>query len=382
MDITWIALTIIAVLILLVMLSWPLLFRRFLRQYYADKYQPVEISQDVVEGLPVEHHLANVPWITAEKQLCQSTSLQMIAAANGVDYPRHYHDFLMGFTYGASRMPGLGFSPLGSDPEIGMQFAAPYLGLVRRYYVSQDKALFCSALRTYLAQDQPVRLALDMGTLYGEAKFIAHSVVLSGYDANGFYFYETVACPPAMSPAGQRQPGEKGQYVSEETLIKAVVRFSSELRYPWHYALTIFDMAETLEDLRPVWTRNGSILLDENKYGPKMGVRVLEELADEIIRDGVKFPFDSIRDGLELAVTVRQDNADFLRLIFAQTVDALQAGELLDLAAKNYGLALEDIQNGIGSQLDARRLAVRLRDAAAAERKTGEIFVKLGKHEE
>jgi hypothetical protein len=382
MDFTWIALFVIVALISLVMISWPLLWRRFLRQYYAEKYQPIEISQEVTEGLPVEHHLAGVPWITAEKQLCQSTSLQMIAAVNGVDYPRPYHDFLMGFTYGASRVPGMGFSPLGSDPEIDMQFAAPYLGLARLYYVSKDRAVFCSALRTFLAQDLPVRLALDMGSLYGEVKFIAHSVVLVGYDAGGFYYYETVACPPATAPAGERQPGEKGQYVSEETLLKAIERLSSTLRYPWRYALTIFEAAETLEDLRPVWARNGSLLLDENKYGPKMGVRVLEELADEIIRDGVKFPFATIRDGLDLAVTVRQDNANFLREIFAQNVDALQAAEAMDQAAKNYGLALEDMQSGIGSQIDARRLAVRLRDAAAAERKSGEIFIKLGKQEE
>lgn len=382
MDATWIAIIVIIGLVVLVMAGWPLLLRRFLRQYYAEKYLPEEIHQQAAVGLPAEHHLKNVPWITDEYPLCQSTSLQMIAAASGVDYPRPFHDFLMGFTYGASRLPGVGFSPLGSDPEVGLQVAAPFLGMARRYYVTSDRALFSSALRTFLAQDQPVRLALDMGSLYSQPKYVAHSVVISGYDTGGFYFYETVACPPSTAPAGSRPPGERGQYITEEGLLRAVERHSAELRYPWRYALTVFELAETNQDLKPVWARNGTMVLDENKYGPKMGVRVLEELADEIIRDGVKFPVETIREGLELAVVVRQANANFLRLVFAQDVEVLQAADSLETAAKNYRFGLEDLHAGISNQIDARRLATRLRDAAAAERIVGEIFIKKGQVEE
>jgi hypothetical protein len=378
MDAVWIALIAIVTLTVLIMIAWPLLLRRFLRRYYDEKYQPQELSLDAVQGLPNEHHISGVPWITSQWQLSQSTSLQMIAAYYGVDYPRPYHDFLMGATYSANRLPEMGFSPLSSDPEIGMQVAAPYLGLARRYYVSDDWSTFCAALRTFLAQDQPLRLAVDMGVLYEQPEFIAHSIVLVGYDAGGFYYYESVARPPASVEAGSRPPGEKGLAVPEAVLERAVGGMSGVLKYPWRYALTVFEPAETEQDLRPVWTRNGNTLIEENKYGPRMGARLIEDLADEIVRDGKKFQVDTIQEGIELAAFVRQENAEFLRQVFPHDVDLLEAAESLEQAARSYRQALEDIQAGIGTQIEARRLAVRLREAAAAERKTGEVFLKRG----
>lgn len=382
MDAVWIALIVIVLLIALVMIGWTRLLRRFVQRYYLEKYAPEELEPEQVQAYPKEHHLPDVPWITCSLQVCQSTSLQMIAARYGVDYPRSYHDFLMGFTYGASRMPGVGFSPFGSDPELGLSVAAPYLGLARRYYTTDDPALFCSALRSFLAQGHPLRLALDMGTLYGQTAFIAHSEVLVGYDASGFNYYETVGRPPANVQPGTRPPGECGLYVHEDRLLLAVERMSTELKYPWRYALTLFEPADTDQDLRPVWTRNGNALIEDNKYGPKMGVRVINELADEIVRDGQKFKLETIRDGVTLAAQVRQDNADFLRTVFPHETDVLEAAELMETAAKDYRLVIEDIEDGISSQIEAKRVAARLRDAAIAERKTGEIFRKRGLPEE
>lgn len=382
MDAVWIALLVIVFLIVLVIAGWPVLLRRFVKQYYVEKYAPETLQNERLEGYPAEIHLTDVPWITCELQTCQSTSLQMIAAHFGVDYPRPYHDFLMGFTYGASRMPGVGFSPFGSDPEVGIEVAAPYLGLARRYFISSEPSEYTAALRTFLSLGHPLRIALDMGTLYDHPKFIAHSVVLVGYDSNGFYYYETVARPPSQTEAGTRQPGERGIFVPDAVLLNAVERLSVELKHPWRYAVSVFEQSQTEEDLRPVWTRNGNALVEDNKYGPKMGARVIEELADEIVREGPKFNLDIIRDGMALAAEVRQDNADFLRNVFPYDADVQDAAEQLEIAAKDYRFVVDDIQDGITSQIEAKRVATRLREAAGAERKAGEIFRKRGLPEE
>jgi uncharacterized protein (DUF1778 family) len=109
-----------------------------------------------------------------------------------------------------------------------------------------------------------------------------------------------------------------------------------------------------------------------------MGARVIDELADEVVRDGHKFKLETIRAGITLAAEVRQENADFLRQVFPHDTDVLAAAEQMELAAKDYRQIMDEIEDGISSQIEAKRIATRLREAAGAERKTGEIFRKRG----
>lgn len=378
MDIAFITITIMVVLIAAVMLLWPWLLRYFLRNYYNQSYQPQEIEPGQEHEFPDEQHLLNVPWIISPWQVCQSTSLQMIAASHGINYPRSNFDFLMAFTYGASSLPDQAFSPLGTDPEIGMLTAAPYLELKRVYRVTQTPALFASSLRSTLAGGAPVRVALDQGTLYGKSGLIPHSIVVVGYDSTGFYFYEPVGLSPSPVTAGEFPPGEKGLFIKDEVLISAVEQLSRHFKYPWRYAYTYFEPAPLQEDLRPAWLLAGKAMADEIKYGPRMGSRVIEDLASRIEREGIKFDLTKAHDGIALAARLREDNAGFLRANFWMHADVLEAAGQLEHAAHNYRLVLEDIEDGIADQNEARRVALRLFDAAAAERKTGEIFLKRG----
>lgn len=378
MDILIVTAAVIVVLVVGVMVGWQVMLRVFVQRYYREKYDPQNLK--LPEGeVPPEEHLTNVPWITSPLQLCQSTSLQMIAAQNGVNLSRQHFDFLMGFTYGASSMTGTGFMPLGSDPEIGLMTAAPYVGLERRYLTTSDSQRFVQGLRAWIARGYAVRLALDMSTLYEDTpqKFIAHSVVVVGYDPQGFYFYETVAQPPADCEPGERPVGERGQFIATEKLLAAVERMSNEMKYPWRYALSIFEPREVENDLRPVWLANGRAQAEEMKYGPKMGARVIEELAAKLENGGKLYP-EEFEPGMELAVKVRADNAQFLRETFPQQVDVLEAAELLEQASKEYKNALKDTQRAQDDKTKAKRAAVRLRQAAEAERKAGEIFIKRG----
>jgi hypothetical protein len=223
----------------------------------------------------------------------------MIAAQQAIVRPRRYFDFLMAFSYGACTIPGQGgFFPGGTDPEIGLRNAAPYLGMVRRYYVTDDANLYAETLRYVLAQHYPIRLALDMGELYGADSFVAHSDVLVGYDPEGFYYYETVCLAPASCAPGERVIGDPGLYVTDAVLLDAVRRYTTRFAYPWRYAFTTFEPGPTRTDLTPVWDQLAAATLGSDPHGPKTGVAVLEDLAQRVRRWGRWIDTDAIRTGL------------------------------------------------------------------------------------
>lgn len=356
--------------------GWRLLLRGFVRRYYRQAYEPIRLAATDVSDYPAEQHLRDVPWIAADVPACQSTSLQMIAAQRGVLCSRAHIDFLMAFTYGFSAIPGTDtFFPCGIDPEVGLRDAAPYLGLRRRYYVTDDARLYVRALRSSLARGYPVRVALDMGALYGASTFIAHSEVLIGYDAAGFYLYETVGVPPATCTPGERPPGEIGIYVTEARLLRAVTSLAHRFAYPWRYSLTIFEPGPRAGDLRPVWERLASATLGGNRYGPPTGVAVLERLAGQIERQGSRYRAAAITESLESAARFRRDNARYLREQFPDETDLARAAERLEQAADGYAAALAALGGGFADQRAARRIVTALREAAAAERAAGATFV-------
>jgi len=342
------------------------------RRYYVQTYAPIRLAATDVGDYPPERHLRDVPWIATDVPACQSTSLQMIAAQHGAVRSRAEIDFLMAFTYGFSAIPGTSeFFPGGVDPEVGLRDAAPYLGLRRRYYVTDDPALYVRALRSFLARGYPVRVALDMGALYGASAVIPHSDVLIGYDATGFFLYETVCLPPATCAPGERPPGADGISVTEARLLQAVTNLARRFAYPWRYTLTIFDPGPQVDDLRPVWARLANATLGGNRYGPPTGVAVLERTAAQIERQGSRARATAITQGLETAARFRRDSARYLRERFPDEVDLAQVAARLEQAADRYAAALAAVANGIADRDEARQIATALREAAALERAAG-----------
>ena len=369
---------ILALLITGGFLGWRMLTAYFQRQYYREAYSPIELAASGAGGYPAEFHLDDVPWIATEEAFCQSNSLQMITAQRGIEEPRGYFDFLMGFTYGAFEVPGeVGFSPY-SDPETGFVVAAPYLGLVRRYHVTDDGLLYLDALRHHLSRGYPVRVGLDMAVLYGLEGPLPHSDVLVGYDEAGFYYYETV-CLPGV-PCGPRHlpPGEEGLWVSDQALLDAVLGQASMFSYPWRYSLTIFEEGPVEHDLGPIWARNGNLLVGGARYGPRQGADAIEGLAATIEERGVRVDVSAVRSGLEAAIYTRRGNAAYLRDAFAGQPDLERAADRFDRAADAYADALASLADGIASQAEAGRVAARLRDAATAEREAGHVFLARG----
>jgi hypothetical protein len=371
----WIAGGALALLAIGGLVAWRTVASAY-RQYYEGAYAPIRLAAGHIDDYPPEHHLDDIPWIAASFPVCQSTALQMIAAQHGIEQPRRYFDFLMGFTYGASEVPRYGFFPYGTDPETGMRVAAPYLGLERAYYVADDGPLYLAGLRAYLASGYAVRVPLDMAALYSKKGPTPHNEVLVGYDGEGFYYYETVCMSPASCEPGVRPPGERGMYVSDDVLLRAVHGQSRVFAYPWRYAFTVFEPTPVERDLGPVWTQNGQALVGGLYYGKRVGAVAVEGLAEQIEKQGPRFDVSRARFGLETAVQVRPDNVTYLREGFPGQPDIARAADLLHRAVDGYRAALEAIEDGIADEAEAAQIAEWLRDVAAAEREAGEILLE------
>jgi hypothetical protein len=358
--------------------GWRMLMSHFQGQYYRESYAPLQVAADHVGDYPAKYHLDGVPWIATRDSYCQANSLAMVAAQHGVEASTGHCSFLMGFTYGAVAVPGsVGINPF-TDPEPGFAVAAPYLGLVRRYYVTDDAALYLDALRYALSQGYAVRVALDVAVLYGLDEELPHSDLLVGYDEKGFTYYETVCllefpCEPCHLP-----PGEQGLWVSDQTLLGAVLAQATAFSYPWRYSLTIFEALPREDDLGPIWTRNGNLLIGGTRYGPRQGADAIDELAAVIEKRGARIDVSEVTWGLEAAVFTRRGNAAYLRGAFAGQADIERAAALFDRAAEDYEAALKGIEDGIADEAESAQVGGWLREAATAERAAGEIFLARG----
>lgn len=351
------------------------LMRLTVRWYYRNVYRPIALKAELLSDYPPTHFVTTVPWISVREALCQATALQMIAAHHGIERPRRHFDFLMGFTYGASYRRDFGFITVGTDPETGLIMAAPYLGLERRYLFTDDASLYLRALRSYLAQGYPIRVPLDMGALYGQTEALPHNEVLVGYDEGGFTYYEPVSRPPAPSQPGCLPAGAPGLYVTDARLLQAVEKESGLFSYPWRYPLVIFTSGPVHSDLTPVWEQNGQALVGGNRWGQVWGAAAIERQADEIERLGARFDPAQIELGLEVGAATRPDNATYLRERFDDQSDLQQAADHFDCAACHYQAALDTVRQGDSGSAVAANLASQLRQAAAAERAAGQIFL-------
>jgi hypothetical protein len=367
--------SVLAVLVVGGLVGWRRLVVFFQHAYYREGYAALELAAHDVGDYPPQSHLDDVPWIATQESYCQANSLAMVAAQHGIDASTGHCSFLMGFSYGAVEVPGsVAINPF-TDPEHGFAVAAPYLGLARRYYVTDDKSAYLDALRSFLSQGHAVRVALDVALLYDLEGQLPHSDLLVGYDETGFYYYETVCLPEFPCTPRHLPPGEQGLWVSDQALLDAVLGQSQVFSYPWRYSLTVFEQSEAESNLGSIWTRNGQLLMGGAQYGPRQGADAIDKLANGIEKRGSRVDASEVRWGLEAAVSSRHDNAAYLRAAFDDRADVRHAADLFDQAAGAYDQALASLEDGIADQAEASRIAAWLRSAAEAEREVGEILL-------
>jgi hypothetical protein len=185
--------------------------------------------------------------------------------------------------------------------------------------------------------------------------------------------------PEAPCDAGHRSPGEIGLYVPDEKLLDAVLAQAELLEYPWRYSLSVFEPGAWERDLKPVWVRNGQSMIGGNGYGPSQGADVIQELADEIEKRAGGLDVAEILPGLEAAIYLRRENAEYLGATFPGESDIEKAVALFEQAAGDYQLVLDVLADGLDDQNEANQAAAWLRDAAACEREVGQILVARGR---
>jgi hypothetical protein len=341
-------------------------------------YRPTTLRASGIGEYPASHRLHDVPWISTQVPVCAPTSLQMIAAQRGREVDRRRVDFLMGFSYGAGERPGAGWLPVGTDPEAGSRFAAPYLGLRRRCFVTGDASLFLAGMRHWLSAGRAVQLPVDMGVLYGWNDRIPHYEVLVGYDQASFRYYEPVCRPPLACRPGRTEAGSDGMRAPEGLLLDAVRGLSRTFEWPWPYAFSIFEPGEYRPDIARVFRRSGRALAGGPRSGMCWGAVATERLAGRLDDRSYGPETSGIRLGLEIAAFGRAENAAFLRGTWGSDANIARAAASFERAADDYLVGQQAMGDATLTGAAEAEVSMRLRDAAEAEREAGRVFLSPG----
>lgn len=345
--------------------------RGLVQAYYLAEYHAAPLAPGDLGQPPPAHRLGDVPWLAEGLAPPASGCLRMLAAQRGRLEPRSTLDFLMGTSWGASPIPGrTGFVP-GQDPEVGFQRAAPQLGFTRRYLTTDGAEDFTRALRTFLAGGRAVRVALDRAYLLERSGLEVHGVVLVGYDAEGFEYYDPVCAEPTRCQPGERPPGAPGLRVSAERLLGAAASLSLALQYPWKYQLLVLEPAALAPALEATLTANARALVGRTGDGPSVGSVLVADTARALGTHGDGVVTPELVQGLALASAVRLTDVEALEALFPGRPGLEPALAALRQASEAYGrtralLDRKELTQAVGA----------LQAAAAADRAAGDALLK------
>lgn len=341
------------------------------QQQLAGYYQHVYQAQGVPAAAsypapPPRHQLAGLPCISHRNAYCQTASLQIIDRAHASP-DIHYYNWLTGFTYGAHFQHELGsFLPYG-DPEVGLQAAAPALGLRRRYCVTNDVAAFGRFLRHLLAHGLPVRVALNGHLLLGKPGFFPHSVVVVGYDGDEVAYYET-------GNQDRYLLGHAGERAPLAALAEAAAQLQAAYHYPWRYNLTVFEPtaapapALTPAAVAAVWHGHSATLRGTRTPFSATGAQALRALAEHVqARPPAPAAWAQAQGRLAAGAYTRRDNAAFLRRHRPGHAGLAAAADHFEASAAHFAAL---------GQAPAHA-ADHLRAAAALEERIADLFAQL-----
>ena len=248
--------------------------------------------------------------------------------------------------------------------------AAPQLGLTRRYLTTDAGDDFVRALRTFLSKGRAVRVMVDQAMLLEQTGLEPRSLVLVGYDATGFEYYEPTCDDPKRCEPGERAPGTAGLPVKTERLRLAVETLALANQYPWKYQLLVLEPATQLPALEATLARNARALIGAKTAGPPSGAFAVRAVADALEKhgDGVLSP--QLVRGAKVAAQVRLDDAAALLDLFPGHGELAKGAESLEQAAAHYEAAAKALE-----VKDLTRAQQALREAASADTEAGQALV-------
>ena len=331
------------ILALCLLFAFGCIARYFQVKYFIQEYEPIQITKKEITDYPDTYFIQGLTCVSYKNAYCNTAALEMISLQHGIDKTVHYYNWLTGFTYGAGTfLPDYlaRYLPY-TDPEAGNKFAAPYLGLKRNYYVTNNKDLYVKALKSYLSQNYPLRVGLDAGVYRNLGGAYPHAILVVGYTDLQVYYYET------GGDSDRRIPGHPGETMPWETFIASVESLDAIFVYPWTYNFTVFTKDITETDLVKVWERNAYNILGFDYTSVAAGsmavLRLVEALDGRDLTDSDKERLKSI---LEMSVYTRADNSDFIKANFDDAL-LMQAADLLQEASDTYGAITIDNNTGL-----------------------------------
>ena len=369
--------------------------RAYVEKYFVEIYQPTQIALGE-KVYPDTYFIDGLTWYCIEKNyLCQSTTLQMIAEKHGIEKPLGYFSFLLGYTHGATYVKGAGMFAAYSDPEPGFITASDYLGLERKYFITDNPELLIDNIRYYLSKNHPVRIAWNSAQTMKfaiesgyfpvpenwkeppQGAFSPHSVVFVGYDSSAFYYYETHGMDFVLM-------GEKGIKIDNQSALDAISSFSSRYTLPWTYMMTVFEPGKTSGSIETIFEQIGEEMIGRVLGPTSTGSFALKGLSGGVRKEGMRI-FNSpkkefFKRTIETLWKTRKDNAVFLEQTFSENAGILQIAGLLYNSAYNYQSILNILEKENNTRDDVKTIRRLLDLSAEMEKEAGEIFLSLSKN--
>lgn len=321
------------------------LLRSFIHAYYQQEYRPEPVGPTQRGSPPPTARVPNVPVLAEPGVTAVTQVVRMMAAQQGRPASREAVDFALGSIWGATALPRrTGFTP-GLDPVLGVLRGASALGFQRRYFTTDDADEAVTAWKTVIASGRPVLVALDRAMLMEARGVTPHTVLLIGYDEQGFEYLDPRCDDASKCVVGERPAGHPGLRVERRRLVLAVESLALVLQYPWSYQLTVFEpWPSPPPPLSELLAPNALALIGQKTNGPSMGSVLVADTAKALQRHGNDVVTPELTAGLAAAVHARRDAAAALSTLFPSQPELSVASERLDEASRHHAAALKALE--------------------------------------
>ncbi len=338
-----------------------------------DRYGSIKLPEIGLDGLPPGALVEGITRISDSRAYCIPTCLRMIADSSGVRESIEYVNWITGFSYGGIRKDSFAsFMPI-SDAMTGLRFGAPYLGLERELYWSDDRDLLVRGIKKELAGGSPVMLMYDYNAIAGGDFFFPHAAVIVGYSESEFIYLEP-GFADAYEPASSTRSA-----APIDAFLTGVFTLQRMFTGTAGYSFMVFRPRERRRDYDAVWERDGKELrgMKVPFIDLTMGAEACRALADEI--EAGKVPargWDKLLPvWFEFGRYSREDNAAFVLGLLGADEGSKAAG-LLRSSSESYSRIMSSLPDSADREISIPRL---LRDIAETEEALGSEFLAIAK---
>ncbi|MBC8213609.1 MAG: hypothetical protein ISR90_01910 [Candidatus Marinimicrobia bacterium] len=345
----------------------------FKDKYFNDNYKPTE-REIIGKKYPETYQVKDFRHISYSNAYCSSASLEMYNETINIENKSiHYYNWLMGFSYGAFFRGSIySFIPY-TDPEPGMDFASPFLGLNRNYYICNDSIDYVKHLKELISNNHSVRVAVNAAIIRinDKKQFWPHSIILTGYDESNFVFYET-------GHIDKDTINSEGELIDNNILVEAVYDMDKRFGCPWKYNFTTFEKTDKINDEKEVWERNGKLLIGRKIPMTPIweGSAAINALSVRIKENGISdSEKKALKNWIETAEYTRKDNSTFILQNF-NPKSLIESSEYLEKSSINYKKINKILNQAKIHDNGINDIVNLLKASSGFEKKAGELMIE------